>query len=67
MPLKVYDSAIHVLQDSIEKSRNELEQIMAKNTGVSLEKIHADCERDNWMSAEEALEYGIIDGILNGN
>ena len=55
------------MADSIEKSRNELEQIMAKNTGVSLEKIHADCERDNWMSAEEALEYGIIDGILNGN
>jgi ATP-dependent Clp protease protease subunit len=52
--------------ESLLKSRQILEQIMAENIGVSLEKIHADCERDNWMSAEEALEYGIIDGILTG-
>ena len=57
---------IQKMADSIEKSRNELEKIMAENIGVSLEKIHADCERDNWMSAEEALEYGIIDSILKG-
>ena len=53
--------------ESLLKSREILEEIMAENIGVSLEKIHADCERDNWMSAEEALEYGIIDGILSGN
>ena len=40
-------------------------KIMAENIGVSLEKIHHDCERDNWMSASEALEYGIIDAIYS--
>ena len=59
-------SDIQKMADSILKSRNELEKIMAENIGVSLEKIHCDCERDNWMSAQEALEYGIIDGIYTG-
>lgn len=52
---------------SLLESRETLERIMAENIGVSLEKIHADCERDNWMSAEEALSYGIVDGILKGD
>ena len=51
---------------SLLESRETLERIMAENIGISIEKIHADCERDNWMSAEEALEYGIVDGILRG-
>ncbi|MBR3864205.1 MAG: ATP-dependent Clp protease proteolytic subunit [Clostridia bacterium] len=59
-------SDMQKMADSILKSRNELEKIMAENIGVSLEKIHHDCERDNWMSANEALEYGIIDGIYTG-
>ena len=59
-------SDMQKMADSILKSRNELEKIMAQNLGVSLEKIHQDCERDNWMSASEALEYGIIDGIYTG-
>lgn len=46
------------------KSRNKLEKIMAANTGKSIDEIHIACERDNWMSAEQALDYGIIDGIL---
>lgn len=54
------------MAESILKSRTELERIMAENIGVSEEQIHIDCERDNWMSAEEALKYGIIDGILSG-
>ena len=37
---------------------------MADNTGQPLEKLHVDCERDNWMTAEEALEYGLIDEII---
>ena len=59
-------SDMQKMADSMLKSRNELEKIMAENIGVSLEKIHHDCERDNWMSANEALEYGIIDGIYTG-
>lgn len=53
--------------ESLLKSRNKLESIMAANTGRTIEEMHAACERDNWMSAEEALEYGIIDGILSSN
>lgn len=41
-----------------------LEEIMAKNTGQSQEKIHNDMERDFWMTAEEAKEYGIIDAVI---
>lgn len=53
--------------DSLLESRQQLEQIMADNIGISLEQIHADCERDHWMSAEEALAYGIVDKILTGS
>lgn len=41
-----------------------MEQIMSKNTGQKIEKIHTDMERDFWMTAEEAKKYGIIDGVF---
>jgi ATP-dependent Clp protease protease subunit len=40
-------------------------QILADNTGKSLEKILADFDRDYWMSAQEAVAYGIVDGIAD--
>ena len=46
------------------KTRERLEQILADNSGQSLDKIHTDAERDNWMTAEETLEYGFIDAIM---
>ena len=46
------------------RAREELERIMAKNSGKSVETMHADCERDNWMSAEEAKAYGLIDEVI---
>lgn len=49
------------------KTRQNLEQILADNSGQSLEKVHADAERDNWMSAQETLEYGFIDQIMVNN
>ncbi len=58
-------SDIQKQAESLLKSRNKLESIMAANTGRTIEEMHAACERDNWMSAEEALEYGIIDKILD--
>ncbi len=45
--------------------KHVLNEIMANNTGQKIEKIHADMERDRWLSAEEALEYGIVDKIVN--
>jgi len=48
----------------IEKTWNILYGILAKHTGQKLEKVKEDCDRDNFMSAEEALKYGLIDKII---
>ena len=48
----------------MQKSRQRLNRVLAVNTGRSEEEIARDTERDNFMSAEEALEYGLIDSIL---
>ena len=54
--------ALHLKR--LEEIKKRLNQILAGNTGKSVEQITADCERDNFMSAEEALEYGLIDKIV---
>jgi len=45
--------------------KEKLAEILAKNTGQRLAKIKDDMERDYWMTAEEAVKYGIIDEVLN--
>ena len=52
------------MSDYMQKSRQRLNRVLAVNTGRSEEEIARDTERDNFMSAEEALEYGLIDSIL---
>ena len=59
---QVTDMAIHLRRLEIIKKR--LNSIMADNTGQSLETVTADCERDNFMTAEEAKEYGLIDKVI---
>ena len=49
------------------KTRKTLEQILADNSGKSVEQIHKDAERDYWMSAQETLDYGFIDEIMANN
>ena len=56
------DIDIHARQ--ILRVRASLNEIMAKHTGQPLEKIERDVERDFWMSAEQAREYGIVDEII---
>ena len=56
------DIKIHA--EHILKIKKSLNNILALNTGKSVKQITKDCERDNYMSAKEALEYGIIDKIL---
>lgn len=56
---------IKIVADNIIKTRKKLNEILAKNTGKPLEVIEVDTERDYYMSADEAREYGIIDGILS--
>ncbi len=56
------DIKIHA--DHIVATREKLNKILAERTGQPIEKIQADTERDNFMSAQQALEYGIIDKVL---
>jgi ATP-dependent Clp protease protease subunit len=60
---KVTDQEID-LRESL-RIKRLLEEIMAKNTGQKVEKIHDDMERDKWLTAKEALEYGIVDKIIS--
>ena len=57
-------SDILIAAKEIEKTREELFRIIAEHTGQSYEKVAADGDRDYWMSATEALEYGMVDEIL---
>lgn len=59
---QITDMAIHLKRLEIIKKR--MNRILADNTGKPLEVVTADCERDNFMSAEEAMEYGLIDKVL---
>lgn len=56
---------IKIHADHMVKTRQKLNQLLSNRTGQSLETIEKDTERDNYMTAEEALKYGLIDGILN--
>lgn len=60
---KVTDQEID-LRESL-RIKRLLEEIMAKNTGQKPGKIHDDMERDKWLTASEAFEYGIVDKIIN--
>ena len=55
---------IQIQARRIQSMKQKLNQILAVNTGKSLEQIAADTERDNFMTAQEALEYGIIDKVI---
>lgn len=56
---------IKIVSDHLQKSRQRLNRILAENTGKTVEEISADTERDNYMTAGEALQYGLIDGVLD--
>ena len=56
---------IKIHADHMVKTREKLNKFLSEKTGQSLEKIEADTERDNFMTAEQALEYGLIDEILD--
>ena len=59
---QITDMAIHLKRLQVIKER--MNKIMADNTGRSIEEVTAACERDNFMSAEEALEFGLIDKVI---
>jgi ATP-dependent Clp protease protease subunit len=56
---------IHIQSQEILKIKARLNALMAKHTGQSVEKVTEDTERDNFMSAEESKDYGLIDEVLD--
>ncbi len=55
---------IKIVADHIQRTKRKLNEILSANTGQPLEVIEVDTERDNYMSAEEAVKYGLIDSII---
>ncbi len=56
------DIMIHA--KNLERTRDRMEAILAGNTGKTVEEIHLACERDNYMTAQEALDFGLIDKVI---
>ena len=57
-------SDIKIHADNLVKMRTAIEQILSEVTGQNVKKIHRDCDRDNYFSASEAVEYGLCDKII---
>ena len=60
---QITDMAIHLRRLEIIKTR--MNRILSENTGKPIEVVTADCERDNFMTAQEAMEYGLVDKVLD--
>lgn len=48
-----------------ERTYDRLLKVLSKNTGQTIDKLKVDCDRDNWMTAEESVKYGLCDVVLN--
>ena len=57
-------SDMKIVADQILKTKQKLNEILAKNTGKPIDVIERDTDRDNYMTAQEAIEYGLIDSII---
>ena len=57
-------SDIKIMSDHMQRNKQRLNQLLAKNTGRTLAEIERDTERDNFMTAEEAKAYGLIDRVI---
>ena len=62
---QITDMAIHLKR--LQTIKERMNQIMSENTGRSVEEVTAACERDNFMSAEEALAFGLIDKVITNH
>ena len=58
-------SDIKIMSDYMQKNKQRLNRILSENTGRTIEEIEMDTDRDNFMSAEEALKYGLIDSVIS--
>lgn len=55
---------IEITAKHILKTKERLNRILSENTGKPIEQVAADTDRDNWLSAEEAVEYGLVDKVM---
>ncbi len=62
--LEAQATDIKIASDHIQKSKQRLNSILAQNTGKSIEEIAIATERDNYMTAQEAVEFGLIDKVI---
>lgn len=60
-------SDIKIMSDYMQRNKQRLNLLLAKNTGRAIEEIERDTDRDHFMTAEEALEYGLIDKVIGDN
>ncbi|KRM43867.1 ATP-dependent Clp protease proteolytic subunit [Lentilactobacillus parafarraginis] len=58
---------IEIAAEEILKARKMINELLAKNSGQPIEKINKDTERDNYLTAQEAVDYGLLDGIMNNS
>lgn len=58
---------IQITAEWILRTKKKMNEILAANTGNTYERLAADTERDKWMTAQEALEYGIVDSIIENH
>ena len=56
---------VRIAAEHLLRTKRKLNAILVQNTGRTPEEVTADCERNNWMTAEEALEYGLVDKIIS--
>ena len=60
-------SDIEIAAKNIIRTKEKLNKILAENTGKSYEQMCKDTDRDNWMSAKEAVEYGLVDSVIENH
>lgn len=66
IPMSVFGPAsdLEITANEILKTRERINRILAEGTGQSVERIDKDTQRDHWLTADEAIEYGLVDGIV---
>ena len=60
-------SDIEIAAKNIIRTKEKLNRILSENTGKSYEQVCKDTDRDNWMSAKEAVEYGLVDSVIENH
>ena len=58
---------IQIASEEILKTRKMINEILAKNSGQSFEQVEQDTERDHYLTAQEAVDYGLLDGVMDSN